>query len=102
MISRAVVGSDRRAPTYQARGAPVPPLGAYHIQAMLGALAVFPGLRPASLPTATTCDCGCLSLFATIRQEVLRVSGDPDVGQQPLQVHLVQRQGYNKYILILQ
>jgi hypothetical protein len=45
-------------------------------------------LRPASLPTATTCDCGCLSLIAAIRQEVLGVNGDPNIGQQRLQVEL--------------
>jgi hypothetical protein len=33
---------------------------------------------------ATTRDRGRLSLIVTIRQEVLGVSGDPDVGQQRL------------------
>src|SRR5262249_40849753 len=36
----------------------------------------FLGFRPASLPTATTCDRGRFSLIATIRQEVLGVN-DP-------------------------
>jgi hypothetical protein len=49
---------------------------------------VFPGSRPPALPTATTRDRGCLSLFASIGQEVLGMSSDPDVGQQRLQVHL--------------
>jgi hypothetical protein len=49
---------------------------------MSGASAVFRGFRPAPLPTATTRDRGRLSLIAAIRQEVLGVSGDPDVRQQ--------------------
>jgi hypothetical protein len=57
---------------------------------------VFRGFGPSSLPTATTLDRGRLSLIATIRQEVLGVSGDPDVGQQRLQVHLVRGQGHQQ------
>jgi hypothetical protein len=56
---------------------------------MSGRLPAAPGESPASLPTAPTRDRGRLSLNATIRQEVLGVSGDPDVGQQRFQVHLV-------------
>ena len=55
---------------------------------------MFRGIRPASLPTATTRHRGRLSLIATIGQEVLGVSGDPDVGQQRLQVHFVRGQGH--------
>jgi hypothetical protein len=50
---------------------------------------VFRGFRPASLPTATTRTRGRLSLIAAIREEVLGVSGDPDVGQERLPVHVV-------------
>src|SRR5262249_10542375 len=57
------------------------------------AATVFPRLHPASLATATTRARGCLRLFATIRQEVLGMSGDPDIGQQRLQIHIVRRQG---------
>jgi hypothetical protein len=80
------------------RGAPVPQSRAVHTPAstaaISGASAVFRGFRPASLPTATTRDRGHLSLIAAIRQEVLGVSGDPDVGQQLLLVHLVRGQGH--------
>jgi hypothetical protein len=58
--------------------------------ALSGASAVFRGSRPASLPTATTRHRGRLSLIATIRQEVLGVSGDPDVGQERPQIHVNQ------------
>jgi hypothetical protein len=51
-------------------------------QAISGASAVFRGFRPAALPTATTRDRSRLGLIAAILQEVLGVSGDPDVGQQ--------------------
>src|SRR5262249_31718063 len=61
--------------------------------AISSASAVFQGFRPASLPTATTRDRGRLSLIATIRQEVLGVCGDPDVGQQRIPVHLLRRYG---------
>jgi hypothetical protein len=76
------------------RGAPVPQSRAVHTPASTAAIsaasAVFRGFRPTSLPTATTRDRGRLSLIAAIRQEVLGVSGDPDVGQQRRQVHLVR------------
>src|SRR5262249_56509239 len=74
-----------------ARRAPVPPSRVLPDQAsaaaISGASAAFRGFRPASLPTATTRDRSRLSLIATIRQEVLGVSGDPDVGPQRLPVH---------------
>ena len=82
--------------TIPVRGAPVPQPRAVHTPAstaaISGASAVFRGFRPASLPTATTRDRRRLSLIATMRQEVLGVSGDPDVGQQRLQVHLLRRE----------
>jgi hypothetical protein len=78
--------------TIPVRGAPVPQARAGHTPASTAAIsgtsAVFRGVSPASLPTATTRDRSRLSLIAAIRQEVLGVSGDPDVGQQRLQVHL--------------
>jgi hypothetical protein len=49
---------------------------------------MFRGVRAAALPTATTRDRGRLGLIAAIRQKVLRVSGDPDVGQQRLDIRL--------------
>jgi hypothetical protein len=52
-----------------------------------------PGFRTSSLAAATTRDRGRLSLIAAGRQEVLGVSGDPDVAQQRVQVHLVRGQG---------
>lgn len=88
------LGGRRRAPrscsvnphVIPVRGAPVPQPWAVptpaSTAAISGASAVFRGFGPASLPTATTRDRGRLSLIATIRQEVLGVSGDPDVGQQ--------------------
>jgi hypothetical protein len=83
--------------TIPMRGAPVPQLRAGHAPAstaaISGASAVFRGFRPASLPTATTRDRGRLGLIATIPQEVLEASGDPDVGQQRLPVHLLRRSG---------
>jgi hypothetical protein len=86
--------------TIPVRGALVPQSRALHTPgsttAISGVSAVFQGFRPASLPTATTRDRGRLSLIATIRQEVLGVSGDPDVGQQRLQVHLVRGQGHQQ------
>jgi hypothetical protein len=57
---------------------------------------VFRDFRSAALPTATTRDRGRLGLIATICQEVLGVSGDPDVGQQRFQVHLVRGQGHQQ------
>jgi hypothetical protein len=57
---------------------------------------MFRGFRPASLPTATTRDRGRLSLIAAIRQEVLGVSGDPDVRQQRLRFYLVRGQGHQR------
>ena len=105
-------GGQRRAPRscsvnprmIPARGAPVPQLRAVHtpasIAAISGASAVFRGFRPASLPMAATRDRGRLSLIATIGQEVLGVSGDPDVGQRRLQVHLVRRQGCQQRTLM--
>ncbi len=87
-------GGRRRAPrscsvnphTIPVRGAPVPQSRAVHTPAstaaISGASAVFRGFRPASLPTATTRDRGRLRLIAAIRQEVLGVSGDPNVGQE--------------------
>ena len=101
--SRSKGFGGRRAPrscsviphTIPVRGAPVPLPRAGHTPAstaaISGASAVFRGFRPASLPTATTRDRGRRGLIATIRQEVLGVSGDPDVGQQRLQVHLFRR-----------
>jgi hypothetical protein len=50
-----------------------------------------PGLPPGGAPDGDERDRGRLSLIATIRQEVLGVSGDPDLGQQRLPVHLLQR-----------
>ena len=79
----------RRAPVPQPRAVPAPA----RTSAISGASAVFRGFRPASLPTATTRDRRRLSLLATIGQEVLGVSGDPDVGQQRLQVHRLRRSG---------
>jgi hypothetical protein len=80
-----------------ARGAPVPKSRAVHTPdgtaAISGTPAVLRGFRPASRPTATTRDRGRLSLLATVRQEVLGVSGDPDVGQQRLPVPLLLREG---------
>jgi hypothetical protein len=43
--------------------------------------------RSPTLPAAL----GRRSLIATIREEVLGVSRDPDVGQQQLSVHLLRR-----------
>jgi hypothetical protein len=89
------LGGWRRAPRSCAvnphmipvRGAPVPQPRAVQTPAssaaISGASAVFRGFRPASLPTATTRDRGRLRLIATIRQDVLGVSGDLDVGQEP-------------------
>jgi hypothetical protein len=57
---------------------------------------VFRGFGPASLPTATTRERGRLSLIASIGQEVLGVSGDPSVGQERLQVHLVRGQSHQQ------
>jgi hypothetical protein len=66
-----------------ARGAPVPQSRAVHTSddtwAISGASAVSRGFRQASLPTAAMRDRDRLSLFATIRQEVLGVTGDPNV-----------------------
>jgi hypothetical protein len=74
-----------------ARGAPIRQFRAVHTEAISWASALFRGFRPASLPTATTRDRGRPSIIPTIRQEVLAVSGDPDVGQQRLPVHLLRR-----------
>jgi hypothetical protein len=52
----------------------------YHIPATSEASDVLPALRPQSLATLTTLDRGCLGIFATIGQEVLGVSSDPDAG----------------------
>jgi hypothetical protein len=66
-----------------ARGAPVLQSRAVHTPAstpaISGASAVLQGFRPASLPTATPRDRGRLSLIARISEEVLGVSGDPDL-----------------------
>jgi hypothetical protein len=86
-----------------ARGAPVPQSRAVHppasTAAVSGASDVLRDFRPAALPTATTRDRGHLTLIATIRQEVIGVSGDPEVGQQRLQVYLVRRQGHQQRTL---
>ena len=79
---------------------PVPRSGAVRTptstEAIAGASAVFRGFGPASLPTATTRDRGRLSLIASIGLEALGVNGDPDVGQQRLQVHLVRGQSHQQ------
>ena len=86
--SRSKGFGGRRAPrscsviphTIPVRGAPVPLPRAGHTPAstaaISGASAVFRGSRPASLPTARTCDRGRLSLIETVRQQVLR-GNDP-------------------------
>jgi hypothetical protein len=78
----AVAGSDRRTPRSRRGVRQFLRCVLYYIPATSGDSSMSSGSRPASLATATTCDCGCLSLFATIGQEVLGVSGDPDVGQE--------------------
>jgi hypothetical protein len=55
-----------------------------------GAPAPLRGLRPAEGPTTTARARGGLGLIATIRQQVLRVRRDPDIGQERLQVHLLR------------
>ena len=66
----------RGAPVSQPRAGRTPASTA----AISGAPGVFQGFRPTSLPTATTRTRGRLSLIAARRQEVLGVSGDPNVG----------------------
>src|SRR5262249_58894126 len=50
MISRAVVESDRRAPTLQARGAPVPPLRGVPYPGHVRGFGCVPGLAPGVAP----------------------------------------------------
>ena len=99
------LGRRRRAPRscsanshrIPVRGAPAPQPRAGHPPASTAATsgdsAAFRDFRPAPLPTATTRDRGRLSLIATIRQEVLGVSGVPDVGQQRLPIHRLRQEG---------
>jgi hypothetical protein len=71
--------------TIPVRGAPVPQRRAGHTPAGTAATsepsAVFRGFRSASLPTGTTRG-RRVRLIATMRQEVVGVSGDPDVGMR--------------------